>query len=237
MAHPAAMKRFWKTVAVEAGGGGFLIALDGRAVKTQGGRAQVVPSRALAEAMAAEWAAQGEVIDPASFVLRDLADFAIDSVAENRAATIEQLLRYADTDTLCYRADPEDALRARQEELWEPLVAAAEARWDLRFHRISGILHQPLPAPTLARLVKVLDAENDFALSALTTMASLAASLVVALAALQDGAKADALFAAAELEADWQVQQWGQDSEAEDRRQRRLATFSAAMRFARLSQG
>lgn len=231
------MKRFWKAVTVEEAGGGFLIALDGRAVKTQGGRAQVLPTCALADALAAEWAAQGEEVDPARFVLRDLADFAIDSVADGRAAAIEQLLRYADTDTLCYRADPEDALRARQEQLWEPLVAAAEARWDLHFNRVTGIGHQPLPAPTLARLCKALDAEDNFTLSALTTKASLAASLIVAMAALDQGADARALWAAAELEEDWQAQLWGRDPEAEERRTRRFAAFEAAMRFVRFARG
>ena len=229
------MKRFWKAAQVEAAGGGYLVSLDGRGVKTQGRNAQVVPVCALAEALAAEWAAQGENVDPAGFVLRDLADFAIDSVAPDRPGTIETLLRYADTDTLCYRADPDDALHARQQELWEPLVSAAEARWDVRFHRITGVLHQPLPAPTLARLCRVLDAENDFTLSALTAMASLSASLIIALAALQQGAGAQTLWTAAELEEEWQADLWGR--EAEDRRARRFAAFAAAMGFARMVRG
>lgn len=231
------MKRFWKAAHVEAAGGGFLVALDGRGVKTQGGNAQVVPWRPLAEALAAEWAAQGETVDPTGFVLRDLADFAIDSVSADRPGTIETLLRYADTDTLCYRADPADALHARQQELWEPLVSAAEARWDLRFHRISGVLHQPLPAPTLARLCRAVDAENDFTLSALTAMASLSASLIIALAALQQGADAQALWTAAELEEEWQADLWGREAEAEQRRARRFAAFEAAMAFAGLVRG
>ncbi|MEQ1499704.1 MAG: ATP12 family protein [Novosphingobium sp.] len=228
------MKRFWKQVTVEAAGGGYLIALDGRAVKTQGGAAQVLPTLPVAKALAAEWAGQGETIDPAKFILRDLADFAIDSVAADRPGAIETLLRYAETDTLCYRADPEDALRARQEELWEPLIMAAEARWDLHFPRVTGIVHQRVPAPTLARLCKVLDAQDDLTLSALTTMASLAASLIIALAALQDGADADSLWAAAELEEQWQADLWGREEEAEDRRARRLVAFGAAMGFAGL---
>ena len=231
------MKRFWKQVDVEAAGGGFLVALDGRGVKTQGGNAQVVPQRSLAQALAAEWAAQGETVDPAGFVLRDLADFAIDGVTPDRPGTIETLLRYADTDTLCYRADPDDALHARQQELWEPLVSAAEARWDVRFHRISGVLHQPLPAPTLARLCRALDAENDFTLSALTAMASLSASLIIALAALHEGADAQALWTAAELEEEWQADLWGREAEAEQRRARRFAAFGAAMGFAGMVRG
>lgn len=231
------MKRFWKEARTEAGGGGYLVTLDGRAVKTQGGQALILPNQPLAEALAAEWQAQAEVVDPASFMLRDLADFAIDSVAENRAATIEQLLRFADTDTLCYRAEPEEPLRARQEEVWEPLVAAAEARWDVRFNRIAGVIHQPLPAQTLARLVKPLDAQDDFTLSALNTMASLAASLIVAMATLDEGADGEALWAAASLEEDWQAELWGKDWEAEERRARRQSAFLAAMRFAQLVRG
>ncbi|WP_309752773.1 ATP12 family protein [Novosphingobium sp.] len=231
------MRRFWKEATVAAVDGGWQVALDGRGVKTQGGNLQVVPAKALAEALAAEWAAQGDPINPAQLVLRDLADFAIDVVAPDRPAALETLLRYAETDTLCYRADPDDALHARQQELWEPLLAAAEARWDIRFLRISGVLHQPLPAPTLARLCRALDAENDFTLSALTTMASLAASLVVALTTLQDGADANALWTAAELEEDWQAELWGKDYEAEERRARRFAAFRAAMGFAGLVRG
>lgn len=231
------MKRFWKDVTVEGGEGSYRVLLDGRALKTQGKAAQIVPTLRLAQALAAEWAAQGEEIDPSKFVLRDLADFAIDSVAHDRAGTIETLLRYAETDTLCYRADPEEALRARQEELWEPLVAAAEARWDVRFHRISGVLHQPLPAPTLARLCKALDAKDNFTLSALNTMTSLAASLVVGLAALEPDAQAETLWAAAELEEDWQAELWGRDWEAEDRRARRFAAFAATMGFAEMAVG
>ena len=225
------MKRFWKEVRAEGGEGQYRVLLDSRAVKTQGGNALLVPTLPLAQALAAEWAEQGETVDPSKFMLRDLADFAIDSVAKGRASTIETLLRYAETDTLCYRADPEDALRARQEELWEPLVAEAEARWDLHLPRVTGIIHERIPAPTLARLCKVLDAQDDFTLSALTTMASLAASLVISLAALQDGAEAEALWTAAELEEDWQAELWGRDWEAEERRARRFAAFSAAMGF------
>lgn len=225
------MKRFWKEVRAEGGEGSYRVLLDGRAVKTQGKRDQVLPSLAMAQALAAEWAAQGEEVDPSKFVLRDLADFAIDCVAQDRPGTIETLLRYAETDTLCYRADPDDALRARQEELWEPLVTAAEARWDVHMPRVTGVLHQPLPAPSLARLCKALDARDNFTLSALTTMASLAASLVVALASLEAGADAKTLWTAAELEEDWQAELWGRDWEAEERRARRFAAFEAAMGF------
>lgn len=228
------MKRFYREAAAAQQADGWQVTLDGRGVKTQGGRAQLVPTRALAEAMAAEWACQGEEIDPGSFVLRDLADMALDVIAADRAGTVANLLRYAETDTLCYRADPGEALLERQSEVWEPLLAAAEARWDVHFERISGVIHRPQPAETLRRLEGVLTAQDDFALSALTTLTSLAASLVTGLAALDPAADPAALWDAANLEEDWQAELWGKDAEAQARRERRAAAFAAAARFARL---
>ncbi|MFM5886223.1 MAG: ATP12 family chaperone protein [Novosphingobium sp.] len=230
------MKRFYADAGVIPAGDGWQVALDGRGIKTQGGRAQIVPSQTLAEALADEWHGQGADIDPARFVLRDMADFAIDLIAPDRDAAIGALMRFAEGDTLCYRADAGEALHLRQIERWEPLLHAAEARYDVQFTRIEGITHRPQPEPTLHRLRAVLQAQDAFALSALNTLASLATSLVIGLAALEPGAEADALWAAANLEEDWQADLWGKDWEAEERRARRLATFGAAMDFARLAQ-
>lgn len=230
------MKRFYTQAAAAPTEGGWQVQLDGRGVKSQGGRAQIVPSQALAEALAAEWAAQGEQIDPAGFVLRDLADFAIDAVNADRAATIATLLRYAETDTLCYRGEEGEALHQRQLAVWEPLLAAAEARWDVHFERIGGIVHRPQPAATLARLRAVLEAEDAFALAALTTLASLAASLVIALAALANDADGDVLWDAANLEEDWQAELWGKDGEAMARRYLRRTAFLKAQTFAQLAR-
>lgn len=231
------MRRFYKQAGIAAEGGAFRVTLDGRGVKTQGGQPQLVPTAALAEALAGEWSAQGEEIDPAAFVLRDLADLALDVIGPDRAGAIATLLRYAETDTLCYRADPDEPLHARQQELWEPLLTAAEARYDIHFERISGVLHRPQPAETLKRLETVLAAKDDFALAALTTLTTLAASLTVGLAALEPRADVPALWQAAELEAEWQAQLWGRDSEAETRQAKRFAAFSAAARFAELARG
>lgn len=231
------MRRFYRDAAAAQVPGGWQAQLDGRGVKTQGGGAQLVPAQALAAALAREWADQGEQIDPASFRFRDLADFAIDAVATDRAGVIATLLRYAETDTLCYRGDPEDPLHDRQLELWEPLLRAAEARWDVSFERIGGVIHRPQPAATLARLEAALSVLDPYALAALTTLTSLAASLVIGLAALEPGADIEALWRAAELEEDWQAELWGQDAEAQDRRERRLASFTAAATFAELARG
>lgn len=230
------MKRFWKDVAVEPYEGAYRIALDGRPIHTQGGVPQIVPSRTLAEAMAEEWRRQGEQVNTRAFPLRDLADYAIDHVRADRAATITKLLPYGETDTLCYRADPDEWLYRRQHELWEPLLTAFEERHGVRMARVSGIVHRPHPPATMARLRALLEAQDDFALAALHTLAPLAASLTVALTTLEPDADPRALFAAANCEQDWQAELWGWEWTAEEQRAQRLAAFEAAAKFARLAR-
>lgn len=230
------MKRFYTNAEAGAVDGGWQVMLDGRGVKTQRGAPQIVASTALAEALAAEWAAQGAEIDLASFRLRDLADYAIDVIAPHKRGTIGSIIAYAEGDTLCYRADPDEPLYHRQRELWEPLLSAAENRLGIRFERISGIVHRDQPEATLARLRLELESLDPFALSALNAMTSLAHSLVIGLAALEVGADAEALFAAANAEEDWQAEQWGWEWTAEERRVKRLADFANAMEFARLAR-
>jgi chaperone required for assembly of F1-ATPase len=237
MAHAAAMKRFWKEVTVEQADSGWRVALDGRPIKTQGGAPQIVPTHTLAELLASEWSAQGEEVDPAGFPARDLADYAIDMVAPDPAAAVAKIMRYAETDTLCYRADPDEPLHKRQWEVWEPLVAAFEAREDVRVERVSGIVHKPQPAETLARLEARLTALDPFTLAALDAATSLSASLCIGLSALDPEADSEGLWAAAELEENWQVELWGDDQEAEQRRERRMADFLRAIRFAEAARG
>ena len=230
------MKRFYKEVAVEEADGGWRVKLDGRPIKTQLGSPQIVPTQAAARLLAGEWAAQGEEIDPKSFVFRDLADFAIDMVRPDRQATIDKLLSFAGTDTLCYFADPDQPLWQRQQEAWEPLVSACEAAHGIRLERVSGVVAKPNSDETISALRKRLESEDDFALAALVTMASLAASLVVPLAVLEDTADAENLFAAANLEEDWQAELWGWDHEAEKARKLRLEAFVKAAEFALASR-
>ncbi len=230
------MKRFYKAVTLAPEDGGWRVLLDLRGIKTAGGKAQVVPTRALAEAMAAEWEGQGEEIDPAAFRFRDLADYAIDIAGPDRATVIAAVLRFAETDTLCYRAEPDEALHQRQLAVWEPLLSAAEQRWDVHFERIAGIIHRAQPKATLARMQAVLETHDSFTLAALHTLASLAASLVVALAAIAPDADAEALWNAANLEEDWQAELWGWDGDAEALRARRFGEFAGAMGFAELAK-
>lgn len=228
------MKRFYKEVTVAPAEGGWRVLLDGRAIKTALGKDQVVPNEALASALAVEWADQGEEIDTTHFLFRDLADYAIDIVRADRATAINGMLRFAETDTLCYRADPEDPLFRRQQDIWEPFLQAAEKRHDIHFERISGIMHRPQSPATRDALRTFLEKQDDFTLAALNTLASLAASLTIALAALEHEADAKALWDAANLEEDWQVELWGEDALAKDLRDKRAAEFANALRFAEL---
>lgn len=231
------MKRFYKEVSVAGQDGVWQVTLDGRAIRTVGGQPQKVPTKALAEALAAEWAAQGEEIDPTRFILRDMADYALDVVGRDRAEAIASLLPYAETDTLCYRADPEDALFERQNEVWEPILAAAEGRHGIRMQRISGIMHKPQPAESLAALRARLEDADAFTLAALRNMASLAASLLIALEAAEPGADVAALWAAASLEEEWQADLWGRDWEAEVRREKRAKAFALSAEFVGMVRG
>ena len=230
------MKRFYKDVAVRQSDMGWTIQLDDRPIKTQGGQPQIIPSEALAQMMAEEWAGQGEEIDPAAFRYRDMADYALDVIGPNPADVTEKLLGYAETDTLCFRADPEDALFRKQQDVWEPLVANVEAREGIALHRVSGILHRPQTEETRERLSERLSALDPFTLAALEQTTSLSASLCVGLSTLDDDADGEALWDAANLEEDWQAELWGRDEEAEERRAKRKGDFLAAIAFAKAAR-
>lgn len=232
------IRRFYKNVTLGEVSDGWQVMLDGRGVKTVGGAAQVAPNRALGEALASEWRRQGEKIDPASLPLRDMADYAIDIVTANPGAIADNLVHYAETDTLCYHADPDEPLHARQQELWEPLLAGFEAEAGIQLVRVCGVLHRPQPPEALAVLRARVSQLDPFALAGVEAMTKLAASLVIALAALDATGEDEplALWHAACLEEEWQAELWGRDEEAEHRRARREGDFLRACGFARLAR-
>lgn len=231
------MKRFYKDVSVTENAGGFQAMLDERAIKTAAGAPQIVPSRHLAEALAREWAEQGDDLDPGLFHFRDLADYAIDIAGPEQELTIAKLLAFAETDTLCYRADPDEALYRRQQEEWEPLLAAFEAREGITLERVSGIMHRPQSDEAIGKLQTRLSRMDSFTLAGLQTATSLAASLCIGLAVLENDADPQALWDAANLEELWQVELWGSDYEAEDRRAKRRKDFLKAAQFLDLLRG
>jgi chaperone required for assembly of F1-ATPase len=237
------IRRFYREVTVQVAngqpaGGGWQVMLDGRRVKTVAGAPQIVPTQSLAEALAAEWARQGEKIDPSDLPLRDMADFAIDIAAPGKAALAQELVAYGDTDTLCYRADPDEPLHVRQLEVWEPLLRDFEQRHGVQMVRVSGIVHRPQDKSALAALEARMGQENPFALTGLDMMTKLAASLTTGLLALDEDneSRARQLWQAACLEEEWQADLWGREYEAEQRRARREADFLRAWRFSRLAR-
>lgn len=225
------MKRFYKDVSIANAGDGWQVMLDGRGVKSQGGSPQVVPTRALAELLAGEWRDQGEEIDPRSFVYRDMADYAIDVIEGGKAEAVANLIRFSETDTLCYRADPGTPLFEKQEQLWEPVVKQCEGRRGVTFARVSGVVPHPQKGETIAALTDFLEGHDGFQLAGMQTMTALAASLIIGLAALEDGADAESLFDAANCEEDWQADLWGWDELAAKARIMRVQAFTMAHDF------
>jgi len=236
MEQPFGMKRFWKDVSVIEADGGWRVALDGKPIRTQGGAAQVVPTEELAEALAKEWRGQGEEVDAKAFGMRDLADYAIDHLTMDRDTAIADILRYVETDTLCYRADPDEPLHRRQLELWEPPLEQIEEWFELRFERTSGVVHRPQRADTISKLRQYLEGQSPFTLAALKTISSLAASATIALLALDYRTEPHQLWDIANCEEDWQAEQWGWDPTAKMRRATRFGDFLHAIWFARFAR-
>ena len=231
------MKRFWTAVTSTPADGGWQVMLDGRGMKTAAGAQQIVPTAALAEALAHEWTEQGETVDPTRFRHRPRVDHAIDVIALDPNPTDRRRCSPTPRPTRCATAQsPTMRLWRRQREIWDPLADAVARREGVTFEAVSGILHRPQPLATLARLRERLSAFDPFALAAMQDMASLATSLIVALAATEPDADVEAVWDAANLEEDWQAERWGRDAEAEARRDERRAAFMTAHELWRLSQ-
>ncbi len=230
------MKRFWKEAAVAAAAADFVIHLDGRAVRTPARASLIVPTRALADAIAAEWQAQGEDIDPRAMPLTGLANAAIDHAAADPAAFAAALLPYAETDLLCYRDDRDATLAAEQAAAWNPLLAWAEARWGVEFILAQGIMHVAQPPATVAALQAAICALPPFRLAALSPLVTISGSLVAALAVESGEQQAATLWPILCLDELYQERRWGHDTQAEAARQVREAEWLNAAQFLKLLQ-
>ena len=219
------MKRFYKEVEVDAQ---RAILLDRRPVKTPARAALILPTDALAEAVAAEWRAQGEEVDPRAMPLTGLSNAAIDRVMPDPAAFARPLAAYAETDLLCYRAEAPAELVARQAKAWDPLLAWARARFDVHFAVTSGIVHAPQPAATGARLGEALLARDAFSLAAMSPLITIGGSLVTALALAEGEIAAETAFDVTHLDELWQAERWGEDALALEARAARRRDFMAA---------
>lgn len=221
------MKRFYTDVTAIDGA----IRLDGRAVKTPARAPLALPTAALADAVAGEWRAQGQAIDPRSMPMTGLANAAIDRVAGDPDGFAGPIAAYAETDLLCYRADAPPDLVRRQQATWDPLLAWARTRYDVHFVVTDGIVHAAQPPETIARLGTALHARTPFALAAMQPLVTIGGSLVTALALAEGEIAADAAFAATHLDELWQAEQWGEDTLAIQARTARRDDFLAAARF------
>lgn len=236
----ASPKRFYKEAKVAPAappGAGFVVLLDGRGVRTPGKRALLLPTHDLAQAIADEWAAQAKTIDPETLPLTKLANTAIDAVAGNELAVAADIVAYAGRDLLCYRADAPRELIERQAHAWDPLIAWAEAALGARFTVVTGVMPVEQPAETLDAFAAALGGESPFALTALHVMTTLTGSAILALAVSRERLSAAEAWAAAHVDEDWQISQWGEDAEAAARRARRWREMDAAARFVALARG
>jgi chaperone required for assembly of F1-ATPase len=227
------MKRFWKDVTIDATRG---VRLDGKPVRTPGRLALVLPTDALAEAVAEEWRAVEGDIDPRAMPLTGLANTAIERVAADPALFAANLAAYAESDLLCYRADAPPDLVARQAAAWDPPLAWATRRYDVHFEIATGVMHQPQPDATIERLAVAVAARDAFELAGLSPVVTITGSLVLGLALIERAMDAEGVWAAANLDEDWQAEQWGVDPLAVQAREVRRAEFDAAARFLHLWQ-
>ena len=223
-------RRFYRQASV-ADAAPFQILLDGRPVKTPKKRSLCVPSRSLADAIVAEWLAQETLIDPARMPLTRFANTAIDAVADALDAVAADIVAYAGSDLLCYRAEAPEELRALQAAHWDPIIAWADTALGARLTVVTGVVHVQQPEAALAAVAAALKPHEAFRLTGLHVLTTLTGSALLALALARGHLRADAAWKAAHVDEDYQISLWGEDAEAAARRRHRRAEFDAANRF------
>ena len=211
-----APKRFWKATEVASVDGGFSVLLDGRTVKTPAKAALVVPTEGLANAVAQEFAAQDEFIDPNTMPFTRTCNSAIDKVRVQHAEVADLLADYGDSDLLCYRADSPGELVTRQAEKWDPLLDWATQTLGARLEPRVGVMHSPQDAHAIALLREKVHALDAFQLAAFHDLVSMSGSLIIGFAAKSDAWPISELWDVSRLDELWQEEQWGVDEEAQD---------------------
>ncbi|MDB5721245.1 MAG: ATPase [Alphaproteobacteria bacterium] len=225
------MKRFYSKAETAVEEGGIAIRLDGRPIKTPVREPLRVPTEELAEAIAQEWNAQGEEIDPRSMPLTGLANAAIDHVATDPASFARSLAAFGESDMLCYRSEGPASLVRRQEENWDPLLDWARRRFDVDFEIVRGVMHRHQPGATVARLARAVSDRDPFRLAGLAPLVTISGSLLVGLALAEGEIGLDSAWAAAMLDEAWQAEQWGLDPLALAALEGRRGEFEAGYRF------
>ncbi|WP_136439799.1 ATP12 family chaperone protein [Pacificoceanicola onchidii] len=231
-----APKRFWQNAGVATTEGGWTITLDGRGVKTPAKTALVVPTQALAEAIAAEWQAQEDKVDPATMPFTRTANSALDKVAVQHGEVADMLAAYGDSDLLCYRADGPEGLVQRQIEAWNPLLDWAETALGARLEPRVGVIHAPQDSTALARLSAQVHALDPFGLAAFHDLVSLSGSLVLGFAVAEAHLRAEDAWLRSRIDETWQEEQWGEDEEASALAAYKKGEFLHAARFFALTR-
>ncbi|WP_093922161.1 ATP12 family chaperone protein [Sulfitobacter brevis] len=229
------MKRFWTEAAVVPAENGFTVELDGRPIRTPAKRPLILPTEAMAHAVAAEWQAQEGVIKPDTMPVTKTANAALDKVATQHAEVAEMLAAYGDSDLLCYRAEAPAELVAREAAAWDPMLDWAEAELGVRLEPRTGIVHKPQDVDALAALSAQTHALSDFQLAAFHDLVSLSGSLILGFAAARGGHDAGQLWDISRLDEIWQAEQWGKDDDAEAKAEVKREAFLHAKRMFELS--
>ena len=234
---PPPVARFYKAVELREADGRHALLLDGRGARTPGRNLLSATSQPLMLKVAEEWERQHETIVPASMPLTRLLNSAIDGVAHTMAETRADILSYAGSDLLCYRAEEPDTLVARQAHAFDPVLRWAAESLGARFNVTTGIVHVAQPHAALAAIGAALDAYDDpVALAALSVMTTLTGSALLALAVARGLLSPEAAWQAAHVDEDFQAERWGADAEAMARREARWREFEAAATAVRLSR-
>ncbi|UWQ14775.1 ATPase [Aliiroseovarius sp. M344] len=226
-----AAKRFWKEAKAVKADDGYTVELDGRSIRTPAKTLLLVPTLALAEAIAQEWDAQEKKIDPATMPVTRMANSALDKVAHQFSEVANMLAAYGDSDLLCYRAIDPESLVARQSEQWDPILDWASDSLDARLRPVAGIIHQPQDSDALARLSERVHALSDFELAGFHDLVAISGSLVLALAVTSERLSADEAWQFSRLDETWQAEQWGVDEEASELAEKKRIEFVNAAWF------
>lgn len=227
-AKPVFPKRFYTQASTGEGEGGWRLLLDGRPAKTPGRNALAFPTQALGEAVAEEWNAQVEFIDPRRMPITRIANSIIDGVAPDPGPVADDIVKYAGTDLICYRADGPQTLVERQTALWDPVLAWARDALGARLILSEGVMHVAQPEAAIDALRRALPAGDGWRIGATHVVTTLTGSALLAIALLHGRLGADEAWAAAHVDEDFQVSQWGEDEEAAERRAVRLTEMMAA---------
>ncbi len=227
------MKRWYREATLAAAEGGFGIVLDGKPLNTPARLPAIAPTRALAEAVAAEWAGQGEKIEPATMRLTKMLTTAIDQIRPDPAKVVGQVAEYATTDLLCHRAEPGE-LRRRQDMLWQPILDWAVLRYDAPLKVVEGIMPGRPSSEALGAIRSAVAAHDPLRLAGILVATTTSGSILLALALAERRITADEIWAAADLDEAYQRERWGDDPIAAARRVEVEADLRAAARYLEL---